>query len=329
MYHDTYQVANYQIADLQQTAEHERLARRVSNHQPRTLNRGLINRAVNRLMPVAHRTADSLDHERRTMEHTRIARRSAYNEKHLFETSSHPRAALVVAGGAIALLIAFTPFTSSAVASGNYGPDTCLQGYVWRNAVPGDHVCVTGATRAETAYDDSQAAARRSSTGGAYGPDTCIQGYVWREAVRGDHVCVTPATRAQAAHDASQAASRRDSLHVWDTVYWVNTGSGGTCSGDACTTTQPSAYPALGIHADHVNVGSVVVALRSIGTNALLRSWRVYAKAAGYTPGGRLDLNSGDIYCLGMNVDSYLTILDPSSGRWSAPHPVATRCAVL
>ncbi len=50
-----------------------------------------------------------------------------------------------------------------AYASGNYGPDTCLQGWVWREAVPGDHVCVTPATRAQATYDNSQAAARRDS----------------------------------------------------------------------------------------------------------------------------------------------------------------------
>jgi hypothetical protein len=86
--------------------------------------------------------------------------------------------------------------------------DTCVQGYVWREAVPGDHVCVTPETRAQAAQDDSLAASRRSPTGGAYGPDTCLQGYVWREAVPGDHVCVTPETRAQAAQDNSLAASR-------------------------------------------------------------------------------------------------------------------------
>ena len=26
-----------------------------------------------------------------------------------------------------------------------YGPDTCKQGYVWRDAIPGDHVCVVPA----------------------------------------------------------------------------------------------------------------------------------------------------------------------------------------
>jgi hypothetical protein len=102
-----------------------------------------------------------------------------------------------------------TKVTLTGVGADGPDPDACLQGYVWREAVPGDHVCVTPETRAQAADDNSLAASRRSPTGGAYGPDTCLQGYVWREAVQGDHVCVTPETRAQAADDNSLAASHR------------------------------------------------------------------------------------------------------------------------
>jgi hypothetical protein len=89
-----------------------------------------------------------------------------------------------------------------------YGSDTCLSGYVWRAATPADRVCVTPATRDQTARDNSLAASRRSRTGGPYGPDTCISGYVWREAVVNDRVCVTPAVREQAARDNSQRQLR-------------------------------------------------------------------------------------------------------------------------
>ena len=91
-----------------------------------------------------------------------------------------------------------------------FGPDTCKQGYVWREAIPSDHVCVTPATRSQTAVDNSQAANRRNPTG-PFGSDTCIQGYVWREAFPNDHACVTLATRSQAAFDNSQASNRRAS----------------------------------------------------------------------------------------------------------------------
>ena len=90
--------------------------------------------------------------------------------------------------------------TSSASAQ-DYGPETCLQGYVWREATPGDHVCVTPATRDQAWNDNTEAGARRSPVGGPYGPDTCLQGYVWREATAGDHVCVASVIRAQAADD--------------------------------------------------------------------------------------------------------------------------------
>lgn len=82
-----------------------------------------------------------------------------------------------------------------------YGPDTCVQGFVWREAGPNDRVCVAPDIRDQTRADNAQAGARRSPNGGAYGPDTCLQGYVWREAFPGDHVCVVPATRTRAAQD--------------------------------------------------------------------------------------------------------------------------------
>jgi hypothetical protein len=89
------------------------------------------------------------------------------------------------------------------------GSDTCKQGWVWREAFAGDHVCVTPQVRAQAADDNRLAASRRSPSGGPFGPDTCLQGFVWREASPSDHVCVLPATRAQAAADNGQAASRR------------------------------------------------------------------------------------------------------------------------
>jgi len=100
--------------------------------------------------------------------------------------------------------------TGTGTGTGTTSPptDTCLQGYVWREAVPDDHVCVTPETRTQAAQDNGLAASRRSPTGGAYGPDTCLQGYVWREAVPDDHVCVTPETRTQTADDNNLASSR-------------------------------------------------------------------------------------------------------------------------
>lgn len=98
--------------------------------------------------------------------------------------------------------------TSATVAITSAMAGRCVQGYVWREASPTDHVCVTGATRSETQADNAQAAARRNPGGGAYGADTCRQGYVWREAFSNDHVCVSGATRTQAQDDNSHAAER-------------------------------------------------------------------------------------------------------------------------
>ncbi|KAG0365948.1 hypothetical protein BGX24_003899, partial [Mortierella sp. AD032] len=95
----------------------------------------------------------------------------------------------------------------------------CLQGYVWRQARPSDHVCVASATRVQARDDNAHAAERRQGSG-PYGPDTCKQGYVWREAWPGDHVCVTPATRSKTASDNALAAKRVNPARM---VYGPNT----------------------------------------------------------------------------------------------------------
>ena len=51
---------------------------------------------------------------------------------------------------AIVLTLGPGSWTMAAVAQAPFGPDTCLQGYVWRDAFPDDHVCVTPETRAPT-----------------------------------------------------------------------------------------------------------------------------------------------------------------------------------
>jgi len=89
-----------------------------------------------------------------------------------------------------------------------HGPDTCKDGFVWREALANDHVCVVPQTRTAAQMDNGQAAARRSPNGGPFGPDTCVQGFVWREAIPTDHVCVTLQTRQQTREDNAAAASR-------------------------------------------------------------------------------------------------------------------------
>src|SRR4051812_7728771 len=108
----------------------------------------------------------------------------------------------------VPLLAGTLVYTNLAGAAGPSGEDTCLNGYVWREAGPDDHVCVTPATRTQTKADNA-AHASRVVPGGAWGPNTCQEGFVWRDAFAGDEVCVTPATRSQAAADNAAGPSRR------------------------------------------------------------------------------------------------------------------------
>lgn len=228
--------------------------------------------------------------------------------------------AVTVGAAALGVLATGSP----AAATGDYGPDTCLQGYVWRDAFPGDHVCVTGATRSQAASDNSQAAARRSPTGGPYGPDTCLQGYVWREARPGDHVCVSPATRSQAAYDNGQAAARRDSLHLWHATYTKPP----VCHGDTCTSTSTDDIPRFRLYGDHVNVAQVTVELRRTSNGHLVKRWRVDARPLSGAPGGGFVLDTGVFDCR-RSADSYFQVYDPVSTRWSVRHYVSANCAVL
>lgn len=106
------------------------------------------------------------------------------------------------------LTLALTALAGSAGAVCDYGIDTCLPGYVWREAFDGDRICVDGASRNQAALDN--AAANNRWISGPFGPKTCVPGFVWREASPTDQVCVTGAVRTQARNENSIGASRRD-----------------------------------------------------------------------------------------------------------------------
>jgi len=89
-----------------------------------------------------------------------------------------------------------------------YGPDTCKNGYVWRDAIPGDHVCVRPNRRSIAAHENSIAGSRVNPAG-AYGPNTCKAGFVWREAYSGDVVCVSPSRRSQVRQENIDGPSHR------------------------------------------------------------------------------------------------------------------------
>jgi hypothetical protein len=145
--------------------------------------------------------------EENTMSTARIARAFARGSAGLVVAGV---LAGLSAGTAAAATPVPIPANAAAVAPVSglpYGPDTCKQGFVWREAIPSDHVCVTPGTRQTTAEENARAASLRDPNG-AYGSNSCKQGYVWREAFDGDAVCVTPDRRAQAKADNAAAAKR-------------------------------------------------------------------------------------------------------------------------
>lgn len=117
------------------------------------------------------------------------------------------RTRLTYSAAAVAALAGMTGPAAAVADPLPFGPDTCISGYVWREAIPSDHVCVTPAVRDRTQQENGSAVERRDPAG-AYGSNSCKQGFVWREAFDGDTVCVTPDIRSQTKADNAAAASR-------------------------------------------------------------------------------------------------------------------------
>jgi hypothetical protein len=211
--------------------------------------------------------------------------------------------------GCVAAIAATSVLAGASVpasAAGDHGPLTCLDGYLWRQATPRDHVCVTPAVRAQTARDNILAASRRSTTPGTFGPDLCAPGYLWRGALPGDHVCVTPATWQQVHDDNLTAGARRNALRV-------------KVARDAATGTYR-------VHADGINVGVARIALFSPWQTAPTRSWAVVARPSAKGPGGELTFDTRLPVCT-AHPDAILRVRDPSSLRWSSSRRIATGCA--
>lgn len=121
------------------------------------------------------------------------------------------------AGFALSLLI-LAPH--AAWPRGDFGPETCMEGYVWREACgPSDKVCVRApdGPREQARADNREARNRVSTTDRSFGPDTCKPGFVWREACGpSDHVCVTLQVRGQAQADNAARGSRLKYPHCRD-----------------------------------------------------------------------------------------------------------------
>ena len=215
------------------------------------------------------------------------------------------RRAWVGCVAAIAAASLLAGASAPASAAGDHGPLTCLDGYVWRQATPQDHVCVTLTVRAYTARDNALAPSRRSTTPGTFGPDLCAPGYVWREAVPDDHVCVTPATWQQVHDDNLTAGARRNALRV-------------KVGHDAATGTYR-------VRADGINVGVARVAVFRPGQTRPVHSWPVVAHRSAKGPGGELSFDTRLPVCA-THPDAIVRVRDPSSLRWSSSRRIATGC---
>lgn len=109
-------------------------------------------------------------------------------------------------GGSLAL----SPLASAFAE--DYGPNTCLEGFVWRGAFPNDYVCVQPRVREQVVKDNRDAPLRTKSwLTDVHGRPSraCRDGFVWREAGPNDQVCVLIREREQAKKDNREAASRR------------------------------------------------------------------------------------------------------------------------
>jgi hypothetical protein len=231
-------------------------------------------------------------------------------------SSKYPAALLVVVLTAAAFA---APAAWSAGA--DYGPDTCLNGFVWRGAFRGDVVCVTPETKRQVALDNGAAASRRDPRG-ANGPRSCKVPYVWRNARASDNVCVTAEQRGQAALDNAARATRRNSVRTrlgrWTTPDTTD------CDGDVCSFT-PTGVTYHHVVVDRVNVGRIFLGLYRRDDNRRIGSW--YASAHPAAPaGGRAAFKTDRPECAGT-ANAYFAARDPSTGRWSARIPVRTGCA--
>jgi hypothetical protein len=230
----------------------------------------------------------------------------------------------LVAGVAGALALAAPVVLEPALAAGgDFGPNTCLTGFVWREAFVGDVVCVTPDRRTQAAQDNAAATSRRAPSGGAFGPNTCLTPFVWREASVSDVVCVTSATRSTTRAENAAAASRRNSV-VLTLSRWVSPNTT-TCDGNVCTTENDSAVRHR-VVVTNINVGKATLRLVRSSDRRILKSWTVTSSPFG--AGGRVAFKTNQLVCSGT-PNAYFRIQDPVSGRWSAQQFVRTGCVSL
>ena len=196
------------------------------------------------------------------------------------------------------------PGRSPASAAGSHGPLTCFDGFVWRQATPRYHVCVTPEVRAQTARDNALAPTRRSATSATFGPDLCVAGFGWREALPGDRVCVTPGTWQQVHDDNPTAGARRNALRV-----------------KVGTTDHPA--PRYWVRVDGINVGMARVGLFASAASTPRKTWAARARRNPTGLGGLLFYRTPLRALRAPSRTPVVRVQDPSSRRWSSPRPVA------
>ncbi|WP_326564226.1 hypothetical protein [Micromonospora peucetia] len=198
-------------------------------------------------------------------------------------------AAVVLLAG---LLTVASPAQAVGLASGPY---TCVTGYVWREAVPGDQVCVTPQTRSDTQTENVLGPSRRESNG------FCKVGFVWRETRPSDLVCVFPSSRDRAYSDNANAP-------------WRLADPGATPRGGVSVTTT---YHQLG--------GYLYATGSGLSPNRPVRFYAVRINTVGPYSLGSLTANSSgaisgwqyvaDIRCRsGQTQPAIIVVLDQGSG---------------
>ena len=203
--------------------------------------------------------------------------------------------------------VLYLVYTAVVKAAGDYGPDTCLEPWVWRDAWQGDHVCVPAATRDQNAADNAIAYSRTGANG------TCLPGFVWRQANASDHVCVTPERQTQTAFDNSQAANRVAALHIWLTHDYPIAGSPGLIT----------------INGDHFNLASVTIDIYRTSDDSVMFS-KIFTP--GYSPGyiaGSFGVPTDIVDCEAVSdlgYDSWVQVFDSVSTRISNKIYLKTIC---
>jgi hypothetical protein len=152
------------------------------------------------LHALTKRQAVEVRHERFNADVEELARAIAQSAPGARRGGRLPRAAALVAVAAIGIGAVAYAFIGRPLPTADDPVETkgCKPGFVWRNAIFGDNVCVSRSDHNETMAQNANASRNRSESGGAFGPQTCRTGYVWREAFSGDTVCVTPFERDKA-----------------------------------------------------------------------------------------------------------------------------------